>query len=59
MDTTCPRCGAAMSCNPGQGCWCEKLPRRPMPERAEACLCPKCLAEETTAEGHLPVGGRA
>lgn len=46
MDAVCPRCGARMECRPGLDCWCEKLPRLPMPKGEAACLCEKCLAGE-------------
>ncbi|WP_189050939.1 cysteine-rich CWC family protein [Aliidongia dinghuensis] len=31
--TTCPRCGAAMTCRPAGDCWCMELPARlPVPK---------------------------
>jgi hypothetical protein len=38
---TCPDCGKAYECRPGQGCWCEALPPViAVPAPGTRCLCP-------------------
>jgi len=41
----CTKCGAEFSCDPAGACWCkDETYRLPMPaNKAESCLCPKCL----------------
>jgi len=44
---TCPRCGAAFTCDllaGKQTCWCTSFPPlMPLDDQAKECLCPDCL----------------
>jgi len=59
VQTKCPQCGAAMTCQPEGGCWCAELPRIPMPTDAKGCLCPNCLRAKIAALQKLDEGKEA
>jgi hypothetical protein len=53
---TCPRCGAAFTCDLSGHCWCmDEAARLPMPVEGGDCLCPSCLrAEAARREADQP-----
>jgi hypothetical protein len=47
MEKRCANCNAAFQCHTDGHCWCEELPRIPMPSDPSAgCLCHACLTEK-------------
>jgi hypothetical protein len=49
-NTRCSRCGAPMTCNPGD-CWCDREPVLPVTDLSKGCYCPSCLKSLTEASG--------
>ena len=52
MNTVCSQCNEAMSCDPGNGCWCFDLSHAlPVPDPATTgCICRDCLVTKLNSQ---------